>query len=302
MTGIVLVLGASGLFGSRVAQAFAAAGWTVRKFRRGTDMITAAIGADIIVNGLNPPMYHDWARLIPQITGQVIAAARASGATLIVPGSVYNYGDQPGPWGPQTPQRPNTRKGRIRVAMEASYRAAGVPVILLRGGDFLDETKSTTAISSVVLKAATKGKIALFGAADVPRAYAYLPDMARAAVMLAEMRSQLPQFADIPLAGLTFSMTDMREELQRQTGRNFRFTAFPWWFMRLAAPFWELARELPEMRYLFETPHRLDAAPMAALLPDFRATSFPDVMAAYITALGLGQQDIHPNRAVARSR
>ena len=76
MTGTVLVLGASGLFGSRTAQAFAAAGWQVRNYKRGTDMNAVAIGADVIVNGLNPPMYHDWARLIPQLTAQVIAAGK----------------------------------------------------------------------------------------------------------------------------------------------------------------------------------------------------------------------------------
>jgi len=54
----VLVLGASGLFGSHAAQAFAEAGWTVRRFRRGSDMAAAAQGAQVIVNGLNPPKYH----------------------------------------------------------------------------------------------------------------------------------------------------------------------------------------------------------------------------------------------------
>lgn len=94
---VVLVAGASGLFGARAAQAFQAAGWQVRRYQRGTDMNEAAMGADVIVNALNPPMYHDWAGLIPQITAQVLAAARASGATVIVPGNVYPYGDQPGP-------------------------------------------------------------------------------------------------------------------------------------------------------------------------------------------------------------
>ncbi len=299
MTGTVLVLGASGLFGSRAAQAFAAAGWQVRKYQRGTDMTAAAIGTDVIVNGLNPPMYHDWARLIPQVTAQVIAAATASGATVIVPGNVYPYGDQPAPWGPDTPHRPVSRKGQIREAMEASYRGAKVQVILLRGGDFLDEAKPTTAMNMVALKSVSKGKIALMGAPAVPRAYAYLPDMARAAVNLAAIRAKLPQYSDVPFAGHTFSMDNLRDELQRQTGRSYAYTSFPWWFMRVAAPFWELARELIEMRYLMNTPHRLDPAPMAALLPDFKQTAFADVVAAHVAALALGPHHIHPNRAMA---
>lgn len=82
---IVLVLGGSGLFGSHAVKAFAVAGWQVRKYQRGTDMNAAAKGVDLIVNGLNPPMYHDWDRIIPAITGQAIAAAEVSGARFWCP-------------------------------------------------------------------------------------------------------------------------------------------------------------------------------------------------------------------------
>lgn len=286
---VVLVAGASGLFGARAVQAFQAAGWQVRRYQRGSDMAKVAMGADVIVNALNPPMYHDWARLIPQITAQVLAAARASGATVIVPGNVYPYGDQPGPWGPATPQRATSRKGAIRAQMEAAYRDSGLPVIVLRGGDFLDETGKT--VMAMLLKDAAKGKIGLMGAPEVLRAYAYLPDMARLAVLLAEKRAELPRFADVPFAVLTFSMADMRAEMQQQTGRSFRFAHFPWWFMRLASPVWELARELREMRYLFDLPHRLDPLPLQALLPDFQSTAFADVVAAHLNALAIRGPD-----------
>jgi uncharacterized protein YbjT (DUF2867 family) len=111
MTGTVLVLGASGLFGSQAAKAYAAAGWTVKRYTRGTDMLAAAKGVDVIVNALNPPNYHAWDRIIPQITAEVIAVGLAVGATVLVPGNVYVYGDQAGPWGPETPHKPTSRKG-----------------------------------------------------------------------------------------------------------------------------------------------------------------------------------------------
>jgi hypothetical protein len=111
----------------------------------------------------------------------------------------------------------------------------------------------------------------------VPRAYAWLPDMARAAVALAERRADLPGFADIPFAGLTLSFNDMRAGLERLTGRPVVMGRFGWWQMRLLAPLWELARELLEMRYLYQTPHSLDPAPLAALLPGFR-TADPDTV------------------------
>ncbi len=275
---VVLIAGASGLFGSHAAKAFSAAGWQVRRYQRGTDMAAAAMGADVIVNALNPPMYHNWAKLIPEITAQAIAAARASGARLIVAANVYNFGAQPAPWGPQTPQIPASRKGAIRVQMEADYRASGLPVILLRGGDFMDAAgKSFT--TGMALKGLDKGRILQMGAPDAPRAFAWLPDMARVAVALAERRESLPRFVDMPFAGLTFSADDLRVTLQRQMGRPLRFTRFAWWQIGLLSPVWELARELREMRYLYSLPHRLDPAPLAALLPDFRTTSLADCLA-----------------------
>jgi nucleoside-diphosphate-sugar epimerase len=283
----VLVLGVSGNFGSRAAQAFQAAGWQVARYNRGSDMTAAARGADLIVNALNPPMYHDWARLVPQITDSVLAATKASGARVLVPGNVYVYGVQPGPWGPDTPQIPCSRKGQIRRDMEARYRESGEKVLILRGGDFLDEASGGTIMNMVVLKGIAKGKLTLAGGLEVPRAYAYLPDMARAAVGLADLGEVLPRFADVPYAGLTFSMGDLRAEIERQLGRGVKLGQFPWWLMSLTAPVWELAREMKEMRYLYETPHVLDGGLMAPLLPGFQGIGLTEVVARHLRARGL---------------
>ena len=50
------------------------------------------------------------------------------------------------------------------------------------------------------------------------------------------------------------------------TGRTPRITAFPWWLMTLAAPFVATLRELREMRYLWQTPVRMDNAKLLAVL------------------------------------
>lgn len=288
MTQTVLIAGAGGLFGRRAAEAFAAAGWTVRRFKRGTDMAAAAHGADVIVNAMNPPMYHNWAGLLPAITEEVIAAARASGATVLLPGNVYPYGREPGPWGPLTPHRPASRKGAIRAAIEARYREAtaeGLRVIILRAGDFLDSGDGATSMKAFFLRDYARGNITTGGAPEVTRAYAYLPDLARAAVTLADRRAELPAFADVPFAGLAFSLQEFGAEVTRQTGRAIGFKRFPWWMMTMLSPVWELARELAEMRYLYQTPHRLDPEPFARLVPDFPVTPFADVVAAQIAAV-----------------
>lgn len=273
MTQTVLILGGSGKIGKHSTSAFESAGWTVRQFDRKTgDMVKAAQGVDVIVNGLNPAKYHDWARTIPAITAQVIAAAKASGATVIIPGNVYNFGNCGGEFNEATPQEPHTRKGRIRVEMEQAYRDAGVRTIVLRAGNFLDPNHDGDIQSMLILKSARKGKLITLGAPDVKQSHAYLPDWAQAAVMLAEMRSRLAVFEDVPFPGHTFTMEELRQVVVEQLGRPIKMTRFPWWSISLMAPFNEMMREFKEMRYLNDMPHWLGADKFDQLLPDFRAT------------------------------
>jgi nucleoside-diphosphate-sugar epimerase len=179
--------------------------------------------------------------------------------------------------------------------MEQSYRAAGVPVIALRAGNFIAPGRDDDFMAVVALRSIRKGKITSAGGAEVMQAYCFLPDWARAAVMLAERRKTLPVFADIPFPGHAFTTKDLRAAMERLSGRRLTLTGFPWWLMTLAAPFWELAREMKEMRYLYHTDHRLDGALLARFLPEFEPTPLEVVFAASLPA------DIRPDQPVRTS-
>lgn len=284
-----LVLGSSGAFGGAVLNELKAKGWAVRRYSRGTDMRTAAQGCQLVVNGLNPPNYHAWDRLIPEITDSVIAAVKGSGATVLIPGNVYPFGVQPAPWGVETPHRPNSRKGRIRMEMEARYRDASdhdqFRAILLRAGDFLG-TSPKLAINMVNLRNIQKGRISYLGAADAPHAWAWLPDLARAGVDLAALQDR-PAYLDVPFPGLTFSLRDFCHHAERVCGRPMRLTRFPAWIFGVASPFWELGRELREMLYLYEHPHWMEGETLAALLPKFQMTPLESVIRELLAAKGL---------------
>ncbi|WP_212522735.1 epimerase [Actibacterium sp. MT2.3-13A] len=295
MTKKVLILGASGKIGRHAAQAFGRAGWQVRLFDRARDdMVAAAQGCEVIVNGLNPPNYHNWVELIPSITRQVIAAARASGAMVVIPGNVYNFGARGGALSEATPQTPCTRKGAIRVEMEQAYRDSGVQTLILRAGNFIDPERNGDVMSMLLLHAIKRGRVTAMGDPAAVQPYAYLPDWARAAVSLVEMRDRLGRFEDVPFPGHSFTVNELRSTLEAELRRDLRVSRFPWWAMRLAAPFWELARELLEMRYLWTTPHWLSDEKFSRFLPGFRLSPRREVMLA-----GLPSK-IHPDQAVAR--
>ncbi|MEE9455438.1 MAG: NAD-dependent epimerase/dehydratase family protein [Paracoccaceae bacterium] len=283
MTNTALILGASGSFGTNCTAAFTSAGWNVRKFRRGTDdMNTSAQGADVIVNGLNPQNYKNWPTELPKIANAVINAAKSSGATIIQPGNVYNFGDHPGVWNEKTPHNAQTRKGKTRTAMEATLHHAaqdhGIQIIILRAGDFIDAHPSDNFIDFLT-KDLHKGRFIYPGNPDIAHAWAYLPDMARAAVMLSEQRNTLEKFEDIPFEGHTLSALEIKTALEHAGGQTLTFKGFPWAMMRLLTPVWGLAREMHEMRYLWNTPHSLDSAKLTELLPNFKATAFSDIIA-----------------------
>ena len=295
MTQTVLVLGASGRFGRHAAEAFSRAGWTLRPFDRATDdLMQAAMGADVIVNGWNPP-YSQWQSTVPGLTRQVIAAAQASGATVMIPGNVYVYGpDMPPVIGPGVAHRAAHPLGRIRREMEQAYRAAGVPTILLRAGDFLDDRASGNWFDRVLAKAIRKGRLSYPGPLDRPHAWAWLPDLADALVGLAEKRADLPQFAELAFPGYTLTGEELAAACADALQRPVKAKRMSWLPIQLARPFWAEARHLLEMRYLWETPHRLDGSALDALLPDRPQTPLVSALARAL------QHQVDPDQPVTR--
>ena len=298
MTQTVLILGANGRFGRNAADAFWNAGWRVRSFDRAhDDLMAAATGADVIVNGWNPP-YPDWAAMVPDLTAQVIAAAKASGATVILPGNVYVYGKNAPPvFEAATPHAATNPLGRIRIDMEAAYRHSGVQTIVLRVGDFIDTAPSGNWLDKIIMKqTATRGIVTAPGDPDAPHAWGYLPDLARAAVALADMRDRLASFEIVPFPGYTLSIQEIADLAAQALGKDLRVKRLNWAPLLLAAPFWKMGRGLVEMRYLWSLPHRISPDRFNALLPDFRAT---DPLIAIATALDL---KVDPDHAVTRGR
>ena len=294
MKDTVLILGASGRFGSHAAVAFARAGWQVRRFRRGVDdLMRASEGAAVIVNALNPP-YPDWAAQVETQHAEVRNAARAAGATVIVPGNVYVFGAGTSlPWSESSPHMAQNPLGQIRVRMEQGYKNDSIRTIILRGGDYLDTKPSGNWFDKIMIQKLKRDILVYPGRPDIPHAWAFLPDIVRAAVALADDRDALPRFLDVPFAGYTLSGQDIAGHLTDLLRTDIRLRPFSWLPVQLARPFWPLAKHLLEMRYLWNTPHRLDSTLFDTLLPEFEATP---VSVALAQAIGLRSDgDINPS-------
>jgi nucleoside-diphosphate-sugar epimerase len=236
------------------------------------DVLAAAEGADLIVHAVNPSGYRNWGELVLPMLDSTIAAARAVGATIVLPGTVYNFGPDAFPvLREDSPQNPLTSKGRIRAEMERRLRQAsedGVNVIIVRAGDFFGPGAANNWFSQGMVQAGKPVKSIVYpGRTGTGHQWAYLPDVAETMVRLVERRDELPTFAVYHMEGVWDADGEtMIGAIGRATGRKPKVWSFPWWAMPLLAPFVTLFRELGEMRYLWSQPLRMDNAKLVATL------------------------------------
>ena len=117
------------------------------------------------------------------------------------------------------------------------------------------------------------------GRTDADHAWAYLPDLTRAAVQLAEARQGLARFEDIPFPGYTLTGAQMAGHLSAALGRAISVKQMAWWPQSLARLVMPVAKHLLEMRYLWNVPHQLDGSKFARLLPNFQHTPVAHALA-----------------------
>lgn len=284
-----LITGATGGVGGAVAEALLRHGWRVRALTRRPvaesagiewiqgdamrpeDMLRAAAGAEILFHGANPPGYRNWRGLAIPMLRHAITAAKAVGARLIYPGSVYVYGPDAWPVAAEAaPQHPRSRKGRIRVEMEAmlaAEAARGLRSLTVRAGDFFGPHAPSSWVTMIMLQ---NGKplrrILTPERKGVGHAWAYLPDLAETIAQLAEREAMLPPTETLHFGGHILQGRQMAEAVARADASGLPVRGFPWALVFAAAPFNRTMRELLEMRYLWRETITLDNARLLAIL------------------------------------
>jgi len=324
----VLVLGATGGIGGEVARQLRDAGWQVRALKRGAehaterrdgmtwlrgdalnrqDVMDAATGCSVIVHAVNPPGYRRWSELVLPMLDNTIAAATAIGATIVLPGTVYNFGPDAFPMlAEDSPQHPITRKGTIRVELEDRLLKAsrsGARVLVVRAGDFFGPKAGNNWFSQGLVKPGQPIKaVSCPGERGIGHQWSYLPDVARTMVELLARRDTLDAFASFHMAGHwdadgTQMADAIRRVVLRRTGTAPRIAVFPWWLLTLASPFVTTFREMREMRYLWHMPVQMTNARLIAALGREPHTPLDEAVEAALVGMGCIEADRQGGRA-----
>ena len=316
----VLILGARGRFGLAAVRAFAQAGWRVLAQARpgaagpavpGVQWLAASLedtaalaalsqGAQVVLHALSPPYTRRaWRTQAPALMDAAIRLSRALGATLMLPGNVYNFGESmPELLREDTPQAARSVMGRARVTLELQLERAtqggAMKAVVIRAGDFFGSGTGSW-FDQLMAKDLRRGKFTYRGPFDVPTAWAYLPDLASTFVEVAGRRAQLPAFERLHFAGHSLTGKQWadqftviaREQGWMRVGGALRMSSLPPLLLQLGGLVMPTWAALTDMLYLWRTPHRLANDRLAALIGQEPHTPLPQAVRRALADLGL---------------
>ncbi len=298
--GLHVVFGATGGAGRALTQELLSQGKPVRAVsRRGAAVgaaeavaadatvpeqaLAAAGGAAVVYHCVNPG-YTQWPQLLPAVSRSILAAAEAAGAKLVYADNLYAYGRVDGPLREDLAEAATGRKGRTRVEVAAELReahAAGrARVAIARASDYFGPGGlSSVAGESAFGRTVGGGRPIWPGRLDQPHSFQFLPDLARALIVLAERPEADGETWHVP-AGDPLTAQAFFDLAFAAAGRPTpaRVQAASPALLAVAALFSPLLRELRETSYQVRGPFVADSSKFERAFGPFRSTAHPEAI------------------------
>lgn len=296
----ILVLGATGSIGYAVAANLLGKGWPVTVLVRSVDkarqlfaaapnltieqgdvqdlprLLAVSRGHDVLFHGINYP-YNEWEGNMARATANIIQAAQAQCATVVLPGNIYNFGNAAAPIREDTKPNPCTRKGALRVALEAQLaeaaRAGHCRVLTVRLPDFWGPAALNAGTIPIFEGALTGKAMPWLANADIPHQFVYTPDAAEIISRLLLAGAPQQPYEVVNYGGTTVpSVRSFFAQIAAAAGQPMRLMVIKPWQVALLGLFQPVVREVREMLYLYQHPVVLDDAAVRQRFPDFRTT------------------------------
>ena len=206
-----------------------------------------------------------WRELWPKIMDNTIEAAKRAGAKLIFFDNVYMYGPVKGAMTEQTPFNPRSVKGEIRAQLAQKLldeiKAGKLSAIIARSADFYGPNAKTGIPNALVFDNFARGaKGSWLCNVKVPHSFTFVPDAAKAMVMLANSSDAWNQTWHLPTRSSPPTAKQLIESAARALGVKPRYHVLHRPIIRLAGLFNTTIRELPEMLYQYDRPYLFDSS------------------------------------------
>jgi nucleoside-diphosphate-sugar epimerase len=229
---------------------------------------------NVIFHGINYP-YNKWFGNMDTATEKVIEAASQNGAMIVFPGNVYNYGNLP-LIHEDSPQKPCTRKGSLRVELEkmlydAAY-AGKCKVLNVRLPDFWGPNVLNDGIKPIFMNALNKKALPWSSKADIPHQMVFTKDAAEMMVRLMK-KGVVKPYENYNYGGYIHpTLKGFLNQISRLANAPEKIQVYPKWLFSVLGIFMPVMKEVKEMLYLFENSVILDDNKVRKLFPDFKET------------------------------
>ena len=246
----------------------------------------ALVGA-VVVYHCAQPAYTRWAQEFPAMNREVIEAAAEAGAKLVFADNLYMYAPGASPITEDTPATATTRKGKVRAAMAeellAAHRDGKVRVAIGRSSDYFGPGGVTSALGARFFRSVAAGKkTQWFADLDQPHTVSFLPDMARALVVLGTRPEADGRVWHLPAAEARTGR-QVIEAAGRAAGTSPEPAVRGMGTVRLAGLFMPVLREFPELWYQWDRPFVLDSSRFQETFGPFAVTPLDQALLETVT-------------------
>ncbi|GIG71589.1 NAD-dependent epimerase/dehydratase family protein [Phytomonospora endophytica] len=245
----------------------------------------ATAGADVVYNCANPAGYHLWEREWPRMAGALLDAAESAGAVLVTMSCLYGYGPAARVMTEDTPLAAEGAKGRLRAGMWkealARHEAGRLRVTEARASDFFGPGPTANAvIGERVVPRVLRGKsVSLFGDADAPHSFTFMPDVARTLVRLGTDERAWGRAWHVPSAP-ALSQREIVAAIARVAGVPMvKIGTMPWWLLiNVLGTVQPAMRGFAETRHQWDLPFEMDSSRYTEVFGE-TATDFDEALA-----------------------
>ncbi|MEQ2526831.1 SDR family NAD(P)-dependent oxidoreductase [Bacillaceae bacterium CLA-AA-H227] len=239
------------------------------------DLKSAANNVDVIFQAANIP-YPEWEEKLETFMGNVLVAAKESKASLAMVDNIYAYGRSGGRKVREDfPKNPHTKKGQIRLNVEALVKNSGVKALIAHFPDFYGPNAENS-ILHFTLQGVVKNKRAMFvGNQKIKREFIFTPDGAKAIVNLALNEDAYGQNWNIPGSGV-ISGKELVKLIRDIDNYEKGVTTITKGMIRFLGIFDPFMREVVEMFYLNEEPVVLDGTKYEQFIGELPNTAYRD--------------------------
>lgn len=276
-----VVLGA-GPVGQSVTQQLVADGRPVRVVTRsgkatvpdGVDVVAADVadansakeacrGAAVVYScvGLG---YGGWPTIWPPMMAGMLAGAESSGARFVFMDNCYMYGPVNEPMREDMPltnygNKPATR-ARLTTMWQVAHDEGRVEAVSVRASDFYGPGVEQAALGALTFGRIVANKSAqVVGDPDQPHSFAYVPDVARALLTIADSPDAMGQAWNVPNAP-DRTVREVLALFAAKVDRPLKIQAMPNLLVSAFGLFNSDLRELKEMLYQWERPFHVDSS------------------------------------------